>query len=176
MKKALEDILKGIEIKYNRGSLDKQVGFINFDSREVDFDSLFVALRGLTVDGHDYIDNAIERGASVVVCEWLPAQLKESITYIVVPDTASVLGKMASNYYGNPAARLKIIGITGTNGKTTSATLLYRLFLQKGIKSGLISTIANYVDQERLPTKYTTPDAIRINSLLKEMVERRCEY
>ncbi|MEF8811375.1 MAG: UDP-N-acetylmuramoyl-L-alanyl-D-glutamate--2,6-diaminopimelate ligase, partial [Bacteroidales bacterium] len=138
--------------------------------------NLFIALKGLTVDGHDYIDNAIERGASVVVCEKLPAQLKESITYIVVPDTASVLGKMASNYYGNPASRLKLIGITGTNGKTTSATLLYHLFLQKGIKSGLISTIANYVDQERLHTKYTTPDAIRINSLLKEMVDRRCEY
>ncbi|MEF8845120.1 MAG: UDP-N-acetylmuramoyl-L-alanyl-D-glutamate--2,6-diaminopimelate ligase [Bacteroidales bacterium] len=176
MKKALEDILQGIEIKDNRGSLDRQVGFINFDSREADFGNLFIALKGLTVDGHDYIDNAIERGASVVVCEKLPAQLKESITYIVVPDTASVLGKMASNYYGNPASRLKLIGITGTNGKTTSATLLYHLFLQKGIKSGLISTIANYVDQERLPTKYTTPDAIRINSLLKEMVDRRCEY
>ncbi len=176
MKKALEDILQGIEIKDSRGSLDRQVGFINFDSRKADFGNLFVALRGLTVDGHDYIDQAVERGASVVVCEKLPARLKESITYIVVPDTAQVLGKMASNYYGNPASRLKLIGITGTNGKTTSATLLYHLFLQKGIKSGLISTIANYVDQERLPTKYTTPDAIRINSLLKEMVERGCEY
>lgn len=176
MKKALEDILQGIGVVESNGNLDKQVGFIGFDSREVKSGSLFVALKGLTVDGHDYIDDAIDRGASVVVCERLPVQLKESTTYIVVRDTAQALGKMASNFYGNPSERLRLVGITGTNGKTTSVTLLYHLFLQKGIKSGLISTIANYVDQERQSTKYTTPDAIRINSLLKKMVEQRCEY
>ncbi|MFP4620211.1 MAG: UDP-N-acetylmuramoyl-L-alanyl-D-glutamate--2,6-diaminopimelate ligase [Bacteroidales bacterium] len=176
MKKALEDILEDIEIVKSKGSLDKQVDDISFDSREVKPGSLFVAVRGLTVDGHDYIDHAVDKGASVVVCESLPAQLTEGISYVVVSDTAVALGRMASGFFGNPSDKLKLVGITGTNGKTTSATLLYHLFLQKGVKTGLISTIANYVDRERLPTKYTTPDALSINSLLKEMVDRECEY
>ena len=129
MKKAIKDILEGIEITEEMGNLDKQVHFITFDSREVDADSLFVAIKGLTVDGHDYIGRAINQGASAVVCERLPEEPAEDITFIVVPDTARALGQMASNFYGNPSEKLKLVGITGTNGKTTSATLLYHLFL-----------------------------------------------
>ncbi len=174
--KALEDIVEGIEVIERRGTSDKQIGSVCFDSREVERDSLFVAVRGLTVDGHDYISSAEKQGASVVVCERLPENPSEATTYLVVHDTAHTLGRIASNFYGNPSDKLKLVGITGTNGKTTSATLLYHLFLQRGIKTGLISTIANYVNQDRLATKYTTPDAIRINSLLKDMVDRKCEY
>lgn len=174
--KALENILEGIEVIERRGDLDKWIGSVGFDSREVDSNSLFVAIRGLTVDGHEYISHAENQGAVAVVCERLPAKLNERTTYLVVSDTAHALGYMASNFYGNPSNKLKLVGITGTNGKTTSATLLYYLFLQRHIKTGLISTIANYIDRERLPTKYTTPDAIRLNALLDEMVDRHCEY
>ena len=174
--KALEDIVKGIKIIERRGDPGKKIGSVCFDSREVKRDSLFVAVRGLNVDGHDYISGAEKQGATVVVCERLPEKPSEATTYLVVQDTAHTLGRIASNFYGNPSKKLKLVGITGTNGKTTSATLLYHLFLQRGIKTGLISTIANYVDRERLPTKYTTPDAIRINSLLKDMADRQCEY
>jgi UDP-N-acetylmuramoyl-L-alanyl-D-glutamate--2,6-diaminopimelate ligase len=174
--KALEDIVKGVEILERRGDPGKKIGSVCFDSREVKRDSLFVAVRGLTVDGHDYISGAEKQGATAVVCERLPEKPSEETTYLVVQDTAYTLGRMASNFYGNPSEKLKLVGITGTNGKTTSATLLYHLFLQRGIKTGLISTIANYVNRERLATKYTTPDALRINSLLKDMVDRQCEY
>ena len=174
--KQLKDILQGVELLDHSGSLDQQISSLRFDSRRVEPGALFVAIKGLTVDGHAYIEKAVDQGAEAVVCEKMPASLKNGTSYLVVEDTARALGKMASNFYGNPSQKLKLIGITGTNGKTTTATLLYKLFLQRGMHTGLISTIANYVNEEKLTTRFTTPDAVQLNKLLSEMVEQGCEY
>jgi UDP-N-acetylmuramoyl-L-alanyl-D-glutamate--2,6-diaminopimelate ligase len=174
--KRLENILEDIALLDYKGRLDKPVQSVGFDSRTVDKQGVFVAINGLTVDGHEYIDQAIAKGATTVVCQKMPSILSETVTYLVVADSAQALGQMASNFYDNPSHKLKLIGITGTNGKTTSATLLYHLFLQKGFKTGLISTIANYINGQRLETKYTTPDAIQIQKLLGDMVNQHCEY
>mgnify|MGYP006281488037 FL=1 len=174
--KRLDNILEGIELLDYKGRLDKPVQSVGFDSRSVDQQGVFIAIQGLNVDGHEYIDQAVARGASTIVCQQMPDRVNENVTYLVVADSAQALGQMASNFYDNPSHQLKLIGITGTNGKTTSATLLYHLFLQKGFKTGLISTIANYINGQRLETKYTTPDAIQIHKLLGEMVNQHCEY
>lgn len=174
--KQLKDILQGIELLDQTGNMDRQISSLHFDSRQVEPGSLFVAVKGLTVDGHAYIEQAVDQGAEAIVCEKMPASLNNGTSYLVVEDTAQALGKMASNFYGNPSQKLKLIGITGTNGKTTSATLLYKLFLRRGMHTGLISTIANYVNKEKLKTRFTTPDAVQLNKLLSHMVERGCEY
>ncbi len=174
--KQLQDILQGIDLKDHAGRLDRQVSSLHFDSRRVQPDSLFVAVRGLSVDGHDYIAQAVEKGADTIVCEHMPWQKDEAATYLVVENSAAALGLLASNFHGNPSQKLKLIGITGTNGKTTTATLLYHLFIERGIPTGLISTIANYIGQRHQPTRFTTPDAVQLNELLSNMVDEGCEY
>ncbi len=172
----LNNILKGITILEQKGKADAAILGIEFDSRKVNKNNLFVAVRGTQVDGHQFIDKAIEQGAKVIVCEEFPNTLNEDITYIKVENSAEALGKISSNYFDNPSSKLKLVGITGTNGKTTTATLLYNLFLDMGYKAGLLSTICNYVHTEAIPSTHTTPNPIELNRLLADMVEAGCDY
>ena len=172
----LKDILKYISGYKTQGETDLNIEAIHSDSREVQANSLFIAVRGLTVDGHQFIKKAEEAGAMAIVCEQLPNEQSSQITYIQVIDSKEALGKLASGFYDNPSEKINLIGITGTNGKTTTATLLYQLFMKKYGKSGLISTIANYINDKKIPTRYTTPDAIKINELLQQMADAGCEY
>ncbi len=171
----LKDILQGIDAK-TVGALDTAIEDLQFDSRKVGRGTLFVAQRGTKVDGHDYIDSAIDKGAVAILCEQMPKTTKEGVTYIKVDDSSKVLGYMAANYYGNPSRHLKLIGITGTNGKTTTVTLLHRMFRMLGHHVGLLSTIVNKIDEQEIPASHTTPDALELNKLLREMVDRGCEY
>ncbi len=170
----LKDILKGIDAKV-QGS-DVEVDNIQFDSRRVGAGTLFVAQRGTKVDGHAYIGGAVEKGAVAVVCEELPAECKAGVAYVVVPDSSEALGAMAASFYGHPSQQLKLVGITGTNGKTTTVTLLHRMFRNMGYHVGLISTIVNKIDEEELATSHTTPDALELNQLLRRMVDAGCQY
>lgn len=158
------------------GDKDIDISKVSFDSRTVEPGTMFFAVKGTQTDGHDYIDKALEQGASAIVCEKLPKTLKDGVTYIRVDDSAYVLGVGASNFYGNPSRALKLVGVTGTNGKTTIATLLYRLFTDAGYACGLLSTIENIVDHEVIPSTHTTPDPVELNDLLKKMVDHGCEY
>ena len=158
------------------GSLEVSISSIQFDSRKVKSGDVFVAVKGSVTDGHQYLDSAIARGASVVVVEELPNQLSEEVVYIKVENSADALGWMASTYYDHPSQKLKVVAVTGTNGKTTTATLLYELFLALGYKAGLLSTIENKVAGKILPATHTTPDAIALNALLAEMVAMGCDY
>ena len=171
----LKDILKGIEAQVT-GPAEQEVKDLQFDSRQVTDGTLFVAQRGTKVDGHQFISGAIEKGAVAIVCEDLPEKLTQGIAYIRVPDSSKALGLMAANYYGHPSEQLKLIGITGTNGKTTTVTLLHRMFRMLGHHVGLVSTIVNKIDEEELPTGHTTPDALELNQLLRRMVDAGCEY
>ncbi|MDL2314850.1 UDP-N-acetylmuramoyl-L-alanyl-D-glutamate--2,6-diaminopimelate ligase [Bacteroidales bacterium OttesenSCG-928-C19] len=174
--KTLNDILKGVEIQQIIGSADVMVESIAFDSRKVESNTLFIAQQGITVDGHQFIDMAIEKGASAIICQSLPENLKPNVTYIEVENSSSALGFIAGNYFDNPSHKLKLIGITGTNGKTTTVTLLHRLFSDLGFKVGMLSTIVNKIGNKEIPATHTTPDAIQLNQLLSEMVESGCEY
>jgi UDP-N-acetylmuramoyl-L-alanyl-D-glutamate--2,6-diaminopimelate ligase len=174
--KNLKQILGAIKDYKHIGDTDRDIHSIHSDSREVKPNSLFVAVKGLTVDGHKFIKQAEDSGAVTIVCEHLPVEQSQSTTYIQVKDSTEALGVIAATFYDNPSERLNLIGITGTNGKTTSVTLLYQLFLKRYGKAGLISTIANYINDTKIPTRYTTPDAIRINELLKQMVDAGCEH
>ena len=171
----IKDIIKGIDAKVT-GATDVEVADLQFDSRRVAAGTLFVAQRGTKVDGHVFIATAVEQGAVAVVCEVLPADLDPRVTYIQVADSSHALGLMAANYYGHPSEQLKLIGITGTNGKTTTVTLLHRLFRLMGHHTGLISTIVNKIDETELPTSHTTPDALELNRLLRQMVDAGCRY
>ena len=171
----IKDILKGIDAKIT-GSADVEIADLQFDSRRVADGTLFVAQRGTKVDGHAFIAAAVKQGAVAVVCEALPANLAPRVTYIQVADSSYALGLMAANYYGHPSEQLKLIGITGTNGKTTTVTLLHRLFRLMGHHVGLISTIVNKIDEVELPTSHTTPDALELNCLLRQMVDAGCQY
>ena len=171
----LKDILKGIEARVT-GPAELEVKDLQFDSRQVTEGTLFVAQRGTKVDGHQFISGAIEKGAVAIVCEELPEKLAEGVSYVKVPDSSEALGLMAANYYGHPSEQLKLIGITGTNGKTTTVTLLHRMFRMLGHHVGLVSTIVNKIDEEELPTGHTTPDALELNQLLRRMVDAGCEY
>jgi len=171
----LSKLLNNIKVITILGNRETEVKSICFDSREVKDGSLFVALKGETSDGHDFIGKAVESGAIVIVCEVLPSNSLSAII-IQVDDSHKTLGFLASNYYNNPSDKLRLVGITGTNGKTTTVTLLYQLFTKLGYKCGLLSTIANYVFERRLGSTHTTPDPIEINSLLSEMVDTGCEY
>ncbi len=153
-----------------------EVKGIHFDSRAVEADSVFVATRGTAVDGHRFIASAIEKGATVVVCESIPKDIKDDVVYIKVKDSMVALGEMASTYYGNPSRDITLVGVTGTNGKTSIATLLWSLFRGLGYKVGLLSTVCNYVDTRPYKSTHTTPDALQLNALLKEMVEDGCEF
>ncbi|MGC9330484.1 MAG: UDP-N-acetylmuramoyl-L-alanyl-D-glutamate--2,6-diaminopimelate ligase [Bacteroidales bacterium] len=147
-----------------------------FDSRKISGDAIFVAVPGTSVDGHEYIDKAVANGAKLIVCENLPHHLKESIGYIHVKDSAIALSKLASEFYGNPSQKLKLAGITGTNGKTTIATMLYNLVETMGYKAGLLSTIRNYIHNREVKATHTTPDPVQINKLMAEMVDEGCEF
>ncbi len=162
-----------LEIK---GTPETEIRHISFDSRKVENNDLFIAVRGTLVDGHDYIEQAIQQGASVIVCEEIPGKIAEEVTYIKVKNSAEALGQIASNYFNNPSQKLKLIGITGTNGKTTTATLLHELFTTLGYKSGLLSTIRSKIHQQVFEATHTTPDAIRLNQLLAQMVEEGCDF
>ena len=174
--KQLEEILKDIQPETVIGSKELKISQIDFDSRKVKTGSLFIAVRGTMVDGHDYIENAIGSGAAAIICERLPGHLVKKTTYIQVADSAEALGWAAANFHGRPSEKLKLIGITGTNGKTTTATLLYELFLALGYKTGLISTIENKVNKRSIKSTHTTPDVESINLLIQQMVEAGCDY
>ena len=153
-----------------------EVTQITFDSRDIHEGALFIAQSGVHVDGHNYIASAIEKGASAIVCQQLPADIKADVVYIKTENSSKVLGLMASTFYDNPSKKLKLIGITGTNGKTTTVTLLHKLFRQIGYNTGLISTIVNKINEKEIPSTHTTPDAVALNRLLSEMVDNSCEY
>lgn len=174
--KVLKDILYGVGLSKVSGTTSLVVSTICFDSRKVGLDDIFVALRGTVVDGHQYIDTAIAAGAIAIVCDTLPENLMNGITYIEVDNAHKALAIMASNYYDNPSRNLKLIGVTGTNGKTTVSTLLYRLFKKAGYKAGLLSTIKVMVDDTAYPTSHTTPDALTINGYLSDMAAVGVEY
>lgn len=172
----LKDLLQGVEVRSVVGDKTVQVTDIEFDSRKVKSGSLFFATRGTQVDGHTYIPAAIAAGAVAVVCEELPAERPEGVTFVKVADSTVALGEMASAFYGYPSRHLKLVGVTGTNGKTTTATLLYRMFRKLGYKAGLISTVVYCVDEREIPSTHTTPDSIRLNEMMAEMVEAGCDY
>ena len=178
MKPAIKDILEGIYIlEISRvESLNEAPNGVYSNSKEVTIDSLFIAVNGVETDGHKYIDSAINNGAKYIVYCKEVENKRDNITYIKIEDTAKYLYKIASNYCNNPSAQLKLVGVTGTNGKTSIATLLYRLFTQLGYCCGLISTIANYVGNEKFATNNTTPGVLELNKLLKKMVDAGCEY
>ncbi|MCR5646411.1 MAG: UDP-N-acetylmuramoyl-L-alanyl-D-glutamate--2,6-diaminopimelate ligase [Bacteroidales bacterium] len=172
----IKDIIVNCNLLELVGDKDLDITKVSFDSRQVEPGTLFFAVRGTQSDGHDYIDKAVEQGASAVICETMPSSLKEGVTYIRVDDSAYVLGVGAANFYGNPSKKLKLTGVTGTNGKTTIATLLYRLFTDAGYACGLLSTIENIIDHEVVPATHTTPDPVELNALLRRMVDKGCEY
>jgi len=174
--KLLKDILYKAGLLEVAGSTNVAVTSITFDSRKVQKDSLFVAIRGVQSDGHHYMEEVAEKGAVVIVCEEFPEARNEKVVYVKVKDTHTALGVIASNYYDNPSSSLKLVGVTGTNGKTTTVTLLYQLFRSLGYKVGLLSTVRNLINNEELPATHTTPDAISLNSLLAKMVESGCTY
>ena len=155
---------------------ESEITGVNIDSRMVEPGDLFIAMRGTQVDGHKYITAAEEKGAVAIVCEALPEQINPNITYIKVADSQAVAGKIATTFYGNPTEKLKLVGVTGTNGKTTIATLLYELFRGMGHKCGLLSTVCNYIDGEAYPSTHTTPDVVSLNRLLGKMADEGCEY
>lgn len=171
----LSEILKGVKILTNLTN-DVAIRSICFDSRKVAEGDVFVATRGTAVDGHNFITKAVEQGAVAVVCETLPEKIAENVVYVQVADSADALGIMASNFYENPSQNLTLVGVTGTNGKTTIATLLYQLFRALGFKVGLLSTVCNYIDDEAVESTHTTPNALELNALLARMVEAGCEY
>ena len=172
----LKEILVNCNLLEIHGEKDLDIDNLSFDSRQVAPGTLFFAIKGTQVDGHAYIDAAAEKGVSAIVCEKMPKTLKEGVTYIKVDNSAHVLGVGASNFFGNPSKLLKLTGVTGTNGKTTIATLLYRLFTDAGYACGLLSTIENIIDHEVIPSTHTTPDPIELNALLRQMVDHHCEY
>lgn len=174
----LEELLQKsqLKIKSTCGDVAVDVTGIEIDSRSIKQGGLFVAVRGTVTDGHKYISKAVEQGALAVVCEVLPEQCQDGVAYVVVENTEEIVGILATTFYGNPTSKLKLVGVTGTNGKTTIATVLYNLFRKLGYKAGLLSTVCNYVDSEAVPTDHTTPDPITLNRLLAKMVDAGCEY
>jgi UDP-N-acetylmuramoyl-L-alanyl-D-glutamate--2,6-diaminopimelate ligase len=176
MRTSLTALIEPLKIRASNGKLDRQIEKIELDSRKVEADDVFVALRGTQTDGHAYIGKAIENGATVVVAEALPATLLEEVTYIQVTDSATALGQMADLYYGQPSQALKLLGVTGTNGKTTTVTLLHELFSSLGYKAGLLSTVHNRIGQTVVEATHTTPHALAIHGMLREMVDAGCDY
>lgn len=172
----LKELLHAIPVLQVVGSLDVEVEAITFDSRQVKQGTLFVAVRGVHTDGHLYVVDVIQKDAAVVVVEDIPESIEESVTYIQVGDSAYALGILASNFYGNPSQSLKLVGVTGTNGKTTVATLLFNLFQQLGYHVGLLSTVENRIGTTIVPATHTTPDPVALNKLLRQMVDDGCDY
>ncbi|MFM1962361.1 MAG: hypothetical protein RLZZ172_1206 [Bacteroidota bacterium] len=172
----LQDILYKVGIKSLTGRTDLQITDLQIDSRHVGNGSCFIAIKGVSQDGHAYIQNAIEKGAIAVVCADLPAEISEGVTYVQTTDTASAAGIMAHAFYGEPSKKLKLVGVTGTNGKTTVATLLYKLFMSLDVLSGLISTVENKIADEVIAASHTTPDPVSLNALLRKMVDAGCSH
>lgn len=172
----LNDLLKAADVLESAGDCSANVSSLEFDSRRVTPGALFFATRGTQADGHAFIEAAVGAGAVAVVCETMPERLAEGVAYLRVADSSVALGRMASAFYGDPSRSLRLVGVTGTNGKTTTATLLYRLFRSLGYKAGLISTVTYCIDSERRESTHTTPDSVRLNRMMAEMVDRGCEY
>ena len=172
----LQNLLNDVKVLDTRGSLEVSVAALTFDSRQVREGVVFVAVRGVQTDGHDYIAKAEEASAAAIVCEQLPAQLRQGTTYVLVENSAQALGQLASAFYGYPSRKMKLVGVTGTNGKTTSVTLLHKLFRELGYHVGLLSTVQNQIDEEVIPATHTTPDAVKLNELLAQMVKAGCSH
>jgi UDP-N-acetylmuramoyl-L-alanyl-D-glutamate--2,6-diaminopimelate ligase len=174
--KALKDILYKVSLQSTAGSTDVEVLALAFDSRKVKEGTAFIATVGTQSDGHDYIDQAIESGAIAIVCERLPENLRANITYVEVKNSSEALGIMAANFFGNPSEKLKLVGVTGTNGKTTCVTLLFQVFRKLGYNVGLLSTVVNKINEEVIVATHTTPDALQINELLAKMLAKGCTH
>ena len=172
----LSELLKNVEVLNSLGDTDVDITGVNIDSRRIEKGHLFVAIPGTQTDGHNFIPKAIEQGAAAVLCEYFPNTRVPGITYIAVESTEDAVGKVATVFYGEPSLKLKLVGVTGTNGKTTIATLLYNMFRKFGHKCGLLSTVCNYIEGEAIPADHTTPDPIELNKLLAQMVDAGCEY
>ena len=174
--KSLENILTDLSISETFGDLKVSISGIYFDSREVKPGGCFVAVKGVHTDGHRYIDTAVTAGAKAIICETLPTEIASSVTYIKVPDSTEALGRAAANFYDVPSKEVQLVGVTGTNGKTTTATLLHQLFTKMGYKVGLLSTVENKIGERVLPSKYTTPYPVALNAMLAEMRDAHCDY
>src|SRR5690606_2984933 len=174
--KTLKEIVANVSILQIINEEERTIEQITFDSRAVQDQTLFFAIRGTKVDGHHFIDIAIAHGATVIVCEQTPLYIQDKVTYIVVEDSNKALAQIANNFYNCPSEDIQLVGVTGTNGKTTIATLLYQLFTNLGYKVGLLSTVKILVGNKEYPATHTTPDSITINKYLKQMVEEGCEY
>lgn len=174
--KVLSDILKSVKVTQEIGNVEIPITAIVFDSRKVELGCLFVAVKGTLSDGHDFIEMAIEKGAKAIICENLPQEKFKDVALVQVENSAKVLGQLASAYYENPSSKLKLVGVTGTNGKTTTVTLLYNLVRKLGYKVGLLSTVRNYIDDQIIDATHTTPDAVQMNRLMKQMVDHGCEF
>ncbi len=172
----LQDILYKVKLKAVQGSTAVEVGSLVLDSRAAKTNACFIAIKGASMDGHQFIDKAIENGATMIVCAQMPEALKENVTYVQVENPANAAACMAHLFYGEPSTKLKLVGVTGTNGKTTIATLLFKLFTELGYKCGLISTVQNQIGKQVIEATHTTPDAINLNALLHQMVEAGCSH
>ena len=174
--KVLKDILYKVSLTSTTGDMEVAVKDIVFDSRKVGKGSAFVAIKGTQVDGHEYIAAALEKGATIIVCEILPKEIIPGITYVQVINSAKALGIMAANYFGNPSDKISVVAVTGTNGKTTTVTLLHQLFVAMGYSTGLLSTVENKINNEVIPATHTTPDAVSVQALLRQMVDAGCTH
>lgn len=172
----LSELIKNIDTVNITGSTDIEIKGVDIDSRRVAEGHLFVAMKGTQVDGHTFIGKAVAQGAAAILYEDMPAEVAEGVTYVQVSSTEDAVGKVATQFYGDPSRKLKLVGVTGTNGKTTIATLLYNMFRKLGYKCGLLSTVCNYIEEEKIPADHTTPDPIELNALLSRMVDAGCEY
>ena len=172
----LKTLVSKLDVLEVKGDLEREICGVQIDSRQVAAGHLFMAVRGTAADGHNYIGKAQELGATAVLCETIPEDTDANVTYVRVANTEQSVGQVATTFYGDPTQKLKLVGVTGTNGKTTIATVLYEMFRHMGHKAGLLSTVCNYVDGEAIPTEHTTPDPITLNALLARMVEAGCEY
>ena len=172
----LIELLNNVKVLNTFGNTEVEVTGVNIDSRRIEKGHLFVAIPGTQTDGHKYIPKAIELGATSILCEQMPEEQIDGVSYIIVESTESVVGIVATRFFGDPSRKLKLVGVTGTNGKTTIATLLYNMFRKFGHKCGLLSTVCNYIEDEAIPADHTTPDPIELNRLLAQMVDAGCDY
>ena len=172
----LKELIKNVHPTSVTGGTDVEITGVDIDSRRVAGGHLFVAMRGTQVDGHTFIPKAVAQGAAAILCEEMPVETSDGVTYVQVKSTEDVVGEVATAFYGDPSRKLKLVGVTGTNGKTTIATLLYNMFRKLGYRCGLLSTVCNYIEDEQIPTTHTTPDPIELNLLLHKMVEAGCQY
>jgi len=172
----LQDILYKVKIRAVAGSTDVEVNDIQIDSRKIKPGNLFVATKGVVTDGHLFIENAVKSGAAAVIYEEMPGKINEAVTYVQVENSLAAAGYMAHNFFGRPSEKMKLVGVTGTNGKTTIATLLYKLFAVLGYKCGLLSTVENYIGDRKVPATHTTPDAVSLNAFLKQMLDDGCTH